>query len=285
MKNINTLVSDIEKLFKGRDLSKVIETFGSPLEDVLVRRFKEYSEKREQSLRISNIGKPLRQLYYTLNNFEPDEELPVNVRIKFLFGDLLEQMLLFLAVEAGHDVSGLQQEVVVDGVVGHIDCLLDGYVVDVKSASTFSFKKFLNREIVNDDPFGYMWQLAGYSRALGLPGAFLVIDKTLGNICLVPFTQEELVAYDVPGRIKTIREVKKAKEPPERCYSLVPEGKSGNLKIPIGCSNCSYKYRCYSDANNGEGLKTYSYSKGLVHLAVVKKEPRVQAVDQEEFTE
>ena len=62
-------------------------------------------------------------------------------------------------------------------------------------------------------------------------------------------------------------------EPPEHCVPLVPEGTSGNMKLDIKCSYCPYKKACYPD------MRTFLYSRGPVHLAVVKKEPKVQEIN------
>lgn len=285
-KSIDTLVEDIEALFKGHDLTETVEKLGSQLESMFVRRFQEYSKDREPTLRMSNIGRPLRQLWYELNGIKRDQDLPVNAKIKFLYGDILEHLLLFLAIEAGHDVSCLQEEVQVNGVKGHLDAVIDGYVVDSKSASTHSFRNFQSGGIRTNDPFGYIAQLSGYAKAKNLPAAFLVIDKTLGHITLVKFTQEELEEYDVVKRITNAREVTASRHPPERCYEPVPvtkKDKSGNLVLGVQCSYCDWKNSCWSDANNGQGLRQIDYSTGPKWFVKVVKEPRVKSIYNEEF--
>ncbi|MCH7925728.1 MAG: hypothetical protein IIC51_09360, partial [Planctomycetes bacterium] len=47
------------------------------------------------------------------------------------------------------------------------------------------------------------------------------------------------------------------------------------MKLPIGCSYCPFKQDCYSDANDGKGLRTFLYFRGPTDFAVVKKEPNV----------
>ena len=60
-------------------------------------------------------------------------------------------------------------------------------VVDVKSASGFSFKKFQHGTLRDSDPFGYMYQLAGYEKAEGTDnGGFLAINKGVWRDCFVP---------------------------------------------------------------------------------------------------
>jgi len=276
-KNISELVDDIYALFGGHECNPAnVEEFGRELSRLVADRLGEHRGDRAATLRMSNLGRPDRQLWYEINGDGGGEEFPPHVRIKFLYGDILEALLLFLAKEAGHTVELAQAEVEIDGIVGHNDAVIDGVVVDVKSASTFSFKKFKDGSLREDDPFGYMEQLAGYSAGLGgLDGAFLAIDKTLGHLTLMQVPRAELFALDIPGRIKHIKGVLANPEVPERCYAPVDMGASGNQKLDTGCSYCSHKFKCWSDANDGIGLRSFLYSSGPVHLTTVVKEPNV----------
>jgi hypothetical protein len=278
MADISTLVEDIEGLFRGHGFSDALERFSSDLGETFRKRFYEYGQSREGTLRLSNYGRPcLRQLWYEINGPKLNTDLPSSAKFKFLFGDVLESLLLLLADEAGHDVEDHQKEVSINGVVGHIDCIIDGVLVDVKSASTHSFNRFRSGGIRLEDPFGYIPQLAGYSAGLGgVDGAFLIVDKTLGNIHLERFSAEELKTYDPERRIRVVREALASPQEPERHYQDEPEGKSGNRKLSVACSYCSYNHTCWSDSNSGKGLRKFIYSYGPVYLTHVEKEPRVQ---------
>jgi hypothetical protein len=48
---------------------------------------------------------------------------------------------------------------------------------------------------------------------------------------------------------------------PDRCYSPVPDGKSGNLKLPFGCVYCGHKKECWSDVNQGRGYVSFNMQK------------------------
>jgi hypothetical protein len=274
LKSLNTLVPDIQELFdKGATITQeALSTFEKALSSNLSERFAEYGKGRRATLRLSNVGKPLRQLWFDVASGLEPEPLSPDTKLKFLYGDVLEDLLILLAIEAGHTVTDLQKEVEVDGIKGHIDCVIDGVLVDIKSASTYSWRKFNDRGIVNNDPFGYIGQLSAYHHAMCLDtgGAFLVIDKTLGHLCLCKFSKEELKEYDVRQRIATAKSVLSKNVPPkELCYQPEPDGKSGNLRLPIGCSYCPYKKHCHP------GLRTFSYSSGPVYLTRVVKEPNV----------
>lgn len=272
-KKIDTLVEDIYKLF-GEKSGEVALSLEAPL--VLKDN---RSGDKPPTLRMSNIGKPLRQLWYEINKPKDREPIEPNALIKFGYGHFLEVMLLDLCVKAGHVVVDRQREVQLDGIKGHIDAIVDGVLIDCKSASTYSFNKFKDGTIRQDDPFGYIAQLAGYSEALGgIDAAFLVIDKTLGHVCLVQFSKEELQRFQVSSKIDTVRKAVGQQEPPSRCYTPVPYGKSGNESLAVGCSYCGFKHICWADANDGRGLRGFAYSQGPVWFTKVSNEPKVPEI-------
>lgn len=296
-KTIDTLVLDIYSLFEGHDCDpEKVSRFGQSLAEIIVDRLRERRGDRKLNLRMSAIGRPGRQLWYDLNGSEEAiaardsaEALEPYVRLKFLIGDLWEAVLLFLAKEAGHVVEREQAEVVLNGIVGHIDAVVDGVVVDVKSASTYSFEKFKTGELRENDSFGYLEQLSGYSTALGsLPGAFLAGDKTLGHLALMRLPAEELAAIRPAERIDHLKAVIELPQPPERCYAPKEEGSknpktgafnlNGNLSLAVGCSYCRHKKTCWADANGGLGLRSFAYSSGVKHFVHVESEPKVMEV-------
>lgn len=277
--HIGTLIPDILSLFDfGKDVSDGdARALGQGISDVVQARLKAYTEEQKPHLRMSNIGRPNRQIWYELNSTGPREDIGAQAKLKFMFGDIWEAILLFLAEQAGHTVESRQDEVVLEGILGHPDAVIDGVVVDVKSASSFAFKKFKQGTLKEDDPFGYYYQLAGYTEAIqpDANAAFLAVDKQTAAMAVLPVPNAELKELRVRERIHEIRDIVQQDTPPERCYSLVPDGKSGNLKLPVGCSYCPYKFECWEDSNDGAGLRTFIYATGPVYLAHVENEPRV----------
>lgn len=276
MKSIETLVDDIYSLVSNpREFSRDnIKAFGEALAERLANRLSE--ERGAGTLRASNVGKPCeRQLWYDIHSGNDREPLPPAARLKFLFGDILEELLLFLAKEAGHTVQHEQAEIEVNGVKGHIDAVVDGRLVDCKSASTFGFEKFKSHGLGNDDPFGYLDQLGTYlSGAISgdLPlgdkdcGSFLVIDKTLGHICLDTYPKPD---KDFAQLVDRKRKMLDFPEPPERCYTDQPHQKSGNRKLGVACSYCPFKFKCWN------GLRVFDYAGKPVFLTEVVREPKV----------
>lgn len=227
---------------------------------------------------MSNIGKGARQLWYD-KRYGKEENLPPATIFKFIYGDLIESLLLFLARLSGHSVTARQAEVVVDGIKGHIDADIDGVTVDVKSASTYSFKKFADGTLIDNDPFGYVEQLAGYCEGRNTDGAFLVADKQNGHITYLPISRNDLkLAVNVPERIEFIKQSVESELEPERCYPDEDEGASGNRVLGVNCSYCPHKSRCWADSNNGIGLRTFLYSSGPKFFTKVIREPKVREI-------
>tara|TARA_R100001015_G_scaffold18757_2_gene12800 strand:+ start:5736 stop:6596 length:861 start_codon:yes stop_codon:yes gene_type:complete len=283
MKSITTIVKDIYELFsynpikkEEKEVDKLIDTFGNMLK-IHVKDFLYERPRQTSGLRLSAIGKPNRQLWYETNLKKKEENLPPSLRIKFLYGYILEELLLVLAQIAGHNVEAQQKEVKVEGVLGHQDAIIDGVLVDCKSASGRSFEKFKNNLLVSDDPFGYIAQISAYAEANNLnQAAFLVIDKSTGEICLTPIHEMEMI--NAPRRVRELKTIVKTKTPPAKCYTDIDDGKSGNKKLAIGCVYCKFKEECWSDANGGKGLRVFKYANGNRYLTQVVKLPDVQEI-------
>jgi hypothetical protein len=277
-----TLPEDIYALLDDDNDHEVseenVEWAGEVFKNLLRTRLKKREvRKGEAVIRGSSLGKKDRQLWYAANMPEVAEKMGGKQNFKFLYGDVIEVLLLFLAKETGHEVTHEQYETEVDGIKGHTDAVIDGVPVDCKSASSYSYKKFADGSFVFDDPFGYIPQLSGYAHVLGKTdrAGFLVCDKQHGDICFAEIDELDILANPPSPRIEHLREVVSQTNPPPRCYDDVPEGKSGNRKLAVGCSYCVFKDTCWADSNGGKGLRKFYYSRGPIFLTTVKKEPRV----------
>lgn len=280
MKEVSTVVEDIydilDCLSSGEELdipSEMVDEFGERMKDVILHWAQPH--KQSKGLRMSNIGRPARQLWYEQNSESPPSPPKASTQIKFLYGHLLEEVLLLLVKLSGHEVSDEQKKVEVDNIIGHIDCKIDGEVVDIKTASNFGFKKFKEGSLITDDPFGYMYQLAGYEEAEGTKGGgFLAINKETGELAL--FQPGDLTKPNVRPRIDVLKNNLQSDTPPERCYEPIPEGKKGNMRLGSSCSYCGFKNQCWSDSNNGRGLRAFKYSNGIKYFTRVTSTPNVQ---------
>ncbi len=294
-KSIETLVDDMYEvvLTKGGWDATITEFFSSELHDAFAARFEDDGLERSGGLRMSNMGTPCqRKLWYTVNTPNEGESLAAPIYLKFLFGDMLEVLLLSLAKAAGHDVAGCQDELSIAGIVGHRDAVIDGVTIDVKSASPYSFLKFKDGSLRSSDPFGYVSQLSSYvyagSRADesidATRGGFLVVNKVSGELCLDLYDFSDEIANKEQEFLDTI-EMSEQPDPPDRAFEPLLDGYTNNKKqfvpngneyLSINCSYCEFKKQCWP------GLRTFLYRKGnkfepkfLTHVA---KEPKVQEV-------
>lgn len=273
-KNISTLISDIRSLLiaeKAHVEDKIAE-FGVVLGTQLAARLA--NEKRSPNLRLSNLGTPNRKLWYSIRSPELGEPLSPSTRFKFLYGDLLEELVLYLAETAGHTVTDRQAEVNLHGVRGHIDAVIDGELVDVKSASTFSFKKFVAGFDLGDDPFGYIAQLGGYAFALERKRAYwLPVDKTLGHLALTPLPETNI---DYSALVDEKRKAIEFPQPPGRCYPDEAETyyrkPTGNRKLGVACSYCPFKSACWP------GLRAFVNNGRPVYYTSVRSDPKGREV-------
>jgi hypothetical protein len=270
-KSLDTLVDDIYGLFNPNETHTPhednVEKYGELFKELLRTRLRE-REPMESALRFSSLGKKDRQLWYAAKDTKK-EEMQAKTYFKFLYGDVIELLILFLTEESGHKVERMQEEIEVDGVKGHIDAVIDGVVVDVKSASPFSFSKFKHNDIVGNDPFGYVAQLSGYSHILnpGEAAAWIAFDKVHGDICVTPLSASIIADNQPLPRIEHLREVIASDEPPARCFPDEEDGKSGNRKLGLNCSYCAYKWECWP------GLRGFAYAGKPRYLTNVAREP------------
>ena len=111
MNKLYSLVDDIYKVVSekepadGVDLYDEIDRFGENCKRLMTNLF---TEKRDgRKLRMSNIGRDDRYLWNVVNNPDVQEEMTPNTYVKFMYGHLIEEMLLFLTRLSGHEVTDL----------------------------------------------------------------------------------------------------------------------------------------------------------------------------------
>ncbi|KKK95084.1 hypothetical protein LCGC14_2676370 [marine sediment metagenome] len=237
----------------------------------------------------SDLGKQcLRQAWYTFNAPQYGEPLTGQTKFKFLYGNLLEEAVLYLAEEAGHTVSHQQYRVEYDvnndwKISGKIDGLIDNTLMDVKSTSSFGFKRYKDGINQANDSFGYRYQLGYYKEFNNihpLPSryaGFVWIDKQNGHIKYTPCRTPTSRILTLKAK-EIIKAVDETEDNVVRGYTTEPYGKSGNMKLRVGCSYCPYKERCYKDSNGGKGLRTFLYNQGPISFAEVKREPKTQEI-------
>jgi len=274
----DTLVEDIYSILdNGMDITdEQANEFGKEVAELIKSRLSEIKRRKAEGtqpekLRLSGIGKPDYQLWLASRGTEKEGFEPF-VMNKFIFGDLTEAYLLFLTKLAGHTVEDEQKEVRVEGIKGHIDCTIDGKVIDVKSASPYAFKKFQDGTYLDSGGFGssYKYQIASYHQAAGKEGedeaGFLAMNKVNGQIHLMMV--DDMHLPNPSHRIEHLKKMLDEEECPESPYKPVPDGLSGNMKLSTEASYCPYKWHMYPD------LRCFLYSNGPRYLTHVEREPK-----------
>ena len=285
MKNTYNLVSDIYQLMEtkevaeGVDFDACVEKFGENVKELMRNEFG--GKKRDgRKLRMSNIGRDDRYLWNVYNDVDKSDDIQGHTYVKFLYGHLIEEMLLFLTKAAGHEVTDEQKKCEVNGITGSMDCKIDGIVTDVKSVSTYGFRKFKDGSLAYDDPFGYIGQIKGYAYAEGATKfGWLAMDKQNGHLTYLLYDSEDtqapvhdLISYDIKERIDHVKKLVEQPPPPDVCYEPIADGKSGNRKLAVGCSYCAYKKECWPS------VRAFAYSTGPRYLIEVHNEPKVQEI-------
>lgn len=279
----DTLIEDIYKLISTKetsneiDVENNIEVFGEAVKQLMRNQFLVEHKGDEGKLRMSLIGRPDKYIWNKYHG-TPSEELQPHTLLKFMYGHLIEELLLFLTRMSGHKVTDEQKFCEVGGVKGSMDCKIDGVLTDVKSTSVFGFKKFKEGKVAEDDPFGYIGQIKAYAHSEDeTEFGWLAMDKQNGHITYLKHDlkdkkdpMHDKLQGDIAEQIEHIKEVVSNPEPKEFCYKDVPEGKLGNRKLAIGCSYCEFKHHCYPN------LRVFNYAKGPVFLTKVVKAPKVE---------
>lgn len=273
MKTITTLVDDIYSVVSGSLPNATSNNVVSVSYD---KWFTPRDSEREKGvLYFSEVGTPCpRQLWYKYNAPEIATKPDGKLLLKFFYGDILEELVLNVAQNAGHTVEKQQERVIYDVgngwyVRGRIDAVIDGVVVDVKSVTKYSEEKFKGGLL--DDPFGYYQQLNGYASALNNDTAgFLTIQKELGHVNYYPIeVNRGLFAQQADFAVETV--TSNIEDIP-RLEAVQQSKTSKNKKLCTACSYCSFKSECWPE------MRTFLYSNGPEFLVEVVDVPRVMEV-------
>ena len=97
MPELTDLISDIESLFSSRSTVEPSETdlqiFLDNVKQAVTSTFSRNNsvEEKRDKIRMSNLGKPDRQLWYEINSEDEEiKDLPYDLLLKFLYGSILE---------------------------------------------------------------------------------------------------------------------------------------------------------------------------------------------------
>ncbi len=280
-KVINQLIPDIYLLLERKD-GWFNGSVASDLSTDIARRLSAQlgqKDTKRATLRLSAMGPRCPcALWHSINRPETAEALPPWAIFKYSFGHVIEALALTLAKEAGHEVTGEQDELVVDGIVGHRDAVIDGCIVDVKSCSSRMFDKFKSGALAQSDDFGYLDQLDGYVVGSATDelvrckdrGYILAIDKTLGRMVLYEHRTREA---RIRSTITNSKDIVARNTPPACTCGTVADGQSGNYRLDTKASYSAYRHSCFPE------LRTFLYADGPRYLTKVMRKPDVPEID------
>jgi len=272
---IDTLIPDIYALIQRKDgwfNEELSQRLSSDIASRLTNQLGEGA--RTPTLRLSRMGPSCpKALWCSIHRPDLADPLPPWAQIKYSFGHIIEGLAVALAKASGHSVTGEQHELVLDSIVGHRDCVIDGCTVDVKSSASISFNKFRSGSFV--DTFGYLDQLDGYVLAAAndplvtekRKGYLLVVDKQLGHMCLYPHEVTDERERTLRERIAAYRRIIALPNPPLCECGTITQEATGNVQLDLKAGYSSYKHACHP------GLRTFLFAKGPVFFTSVKKKP------------
>lgn len=285
MKDIHTIVEDIYNVADPESHFDVTREVLTPtLKDISMALTRTLTTEDGSSyyIRPSNVGKGLRWHYFMHKYPQLGEKFDGQRKLLFQAGHIQEAILLMYAKLAGHEVTHEQARAEINGVYGSMDCMIDGYLIDVKTTSDYSFRKFKEGTIsLDNDPFGYIAQLSTYKAGLLAEGVevkgqgWLAYNKNNSQLALYLIPDEELI--DASDKIDNIKHVQQQEEmPAELCPGAEPKVEtSGNEQMPMICEYCPFKDKCWPD------YEVYRYSNKDRYYTKIKKKPRVQRVTDE----
>jgi len=279
MPSIHTLVPDVYQLLKEKGWKNVLHV--EDLSNRLRSQVSSSEGEREPTLRLSQMGDRCpRALWYSIHNPEMAEPLPPWAIFKYEYGHVIEALALTLAKAAGHQVEGEQDELVLLGIKGHRDAVIDGCLVDVKSTNSFTMAKARKGVFEESDSFGYLDQLDGYVSASANDSLVLekdkgylwFIDKQLGHMHVY---EHQVRSERIISRIQSYKQIVEGRAPPTCTCGTRAIGSSGNIELDVRASYSAFKFCC------NPTIRTFLYSDGPKFFTRVGRLPDVPEIDRE----
>jgi|TARA_R110000824_G_scaffold231031_2_gene418792 hypothetical protein len=262
--NMIGLQDKIDIFLSGSD--KIPASILKKASDMFAQKLEKFHHVREKSSRpsLSQVGKPFCQLHAEKLDW-PKVGEDISFSTKMLYGDMTETLMVAILLAAGVNITDTNRKVkfpLDDGAVlnGELDVIIaddngdDPRVWDIKSASDFAFKKKFRSydDLRNNDDFGYMEQLFGYTHALGnetTVGGWIVMNKVSGEIKVVEADQADYDSY--VARIKQVADryelatadnFKRDFTDEEELWYKKP---TGNRKLGMTCGYCKFRETCW----------------------------------------
>ena len=236
----------------------IVERFGERCKNALRKQFN--SKKREFTLRMSAIGRPLCQQQLEKEGAKA-EPLTPSTKLKFAYGDMIEALIMGVMEGAKVNIESFQEEVShttgSTTIKGTLEVIIDGKVYDIKSASQHAFKNKFSRsdgfaKIAEDDAFGYIAQGYLYSSAKDLPfGGWIAYNKETGDIAVCKAPSSDAYKRSAITKANSNINALVNDAPFKRQFKKVTERYrnklTGNYTLALNCRYCNFKSACWGD--------------------------------------
>ena len=235
-----------------------IEKAVSDFRDALKKQLQP-TEKRSFRLRMSNVGRPTCQLQMEASGVQGKDK-QYNHILRMMLGDFSEIILMLLMKATDIPVTGEKSQVELKvgktPISGEDDVEIADKVYDIKSASDWAYRNKWRKgfdALLEDDPFGYLGQMAGYSIGQSKKmGGWIVMNKSSGEIIVIDAPEEKEIYSDtiklMRKNVRTITnkipDIVKF-EPIEEVFNRKVTGRKILAKQ---CSMCDYRAHCWPSA-------------------------------------
>lgn len=196
-------------------------------------------ERDNPVLRLSGLGKysivEVLAKKFGLIQQGGDSTVDNECRLRFVTGDLFECQMYVILNSLGFEVLETQKSISFQGVSGHTDFIVrnpsgEKYLLELKTANEYYFKQI--KKWIGDER-GYLTQLVTYSHCVGLPAAWIFVNKNTSELFVkeladVPQEQRDARFKRAQAVVKAFNECPTFEDFPLFCQ--VPPPKIEKLK-------------------------------------------------------
>ena len=165
-------------------------------------------QQRRHYVGASELHKPLCFLGLKKLNLQSESKPSLKLRHIFWTGHMFEALIILMMESYGLDVTDQQLEVSKWRIYGHIDCIVNGDLVEIKTMSPRYFNQFAKG---NNDERGYRTQLDFYASLVDARRAYwLCFNKETTKLAIVPQkfpAVRAMVKARELSRIKTVEDL------------------------------------------------------------------------------
>lgn len=237
----------------------IAKEYGEEVSRSFLRQYVTPKEVESPYLRVSSLGKPAVLQALTLLGYESMGNVSTKLRNIFHTGDVFEAYVVAYMKLMNWKVSRQQEELEFDGVLGHIDGVINvpdfgECLLEFKTMSQFYFSSFVKQP--NDDR-GYITQLAIYSHCLNIPAAWIVTNKGTHEVAVIQPDQDMLDSalarahriIPLLNSVKSLHDVVSLFKAPPPQDEVYRSKKTGSYVVPGSMKYSKWRFAFYNIEN------------------------------------